>query len=393
MKGLKLYLIGGTAAMVLYLLAQYYKPKPTDWSPSYLKEDKIPFGLYILFHEVERLFPDMKIKTTRLPAYNTLKGQHFKNTAYLFIAGEVKFTNYDYQELVRYMRNGNDVFIAAFNLNKELNDKLKIRTNSSLNYTKEKSSPINFVNPVLKGHPDYVFDKGLGDQYFSKIDTLKATVLVRNADGEINFVKYSFGKGGLYLLPNPQLLSNYNLLNSRGAEYAARALSYLPAPETLIWDENNTRGSTDDRDLLRVLFKHTPLRWAYYLALTGLLVFVFFEMKRRQRVIPIVSPLKNSSVDFVRVVGKVYYQQRDNRDIARKKISYFLEHIRSTYRLKTTELDQEFVNVLTVKSGLTEIAVQELFTFIKSLENAPVVNDQQLIDLNKSIEKFYKQAQ
>lgn len=393
MKGLKLYLIGGALAMVLYLIAQYYKPKPTDWTPSYLKEDKIPFGLYILFHEVERLFPDMKIKTTRLPAYNTLKGKHFKKTAYLFIAGEVKFSSYDYRELVQYMRDGNDVFIATFNLNRALSDKLKIRISSSLNYTKEKSTPVNFVNPVLKGHPDYVFDKGLGDQYFSKIDTLKATVLGRNANGEVNFVKYTFGKGGLYLLPNPQLLSNYNLLNLRGAEYAARALSYLPTPETLIWDENNTRGSTDDSDILRVLFKHAPLRWAYYLALTGLLVFVFFEMKRRQRIIPIVSPLKNSSVDFVRVVGKVYYQQRDNRDIAHKKISYFLEHIRATYRLKTTVLDKEFVNALAVKSGLTEIVVQELFILIRGLKNAPMVNDQQLIDLNKSIEKFYKQAQ
>lgn len=308
----------------------------------------------------------------------------------MFIAGEMKFDAYDYQELMKYMRQGNQVFIATFKLNKSLADKLKLEISSSMNYTKEKSTPINFVNPGLKRKGDYVFDKGLGDQYFSKIDSSKAIVLGRNANGDVNFVKYTFGKGGLYLLPNPQLLSNYNLLDLQGAEYAAKVLSYLPAAETLIWDENSTRGSTDDSSVLRVLFKHDPLRWAYYLSISGLLVFVLFEMKRRQRIIPVVAPLKNSSVDFVKVVGKVYYQKRDNRDIAQKKINYFLEHIRTAYRLKTTQLDEELMAMVVIRSGVNAILVQELFAVIKSLDNAIMVNDVQLIALNKSIEKFYK---
>lgn len=393
MRGLRLYLIGGSLLMVLYLLAQYYKPKPTNWSPSYLKEDKIPFGLYILYHQTASLFPEAKVRLSRQPAYNTLKGQGFNHSAYLFIAGEMKFDTYDYQELLKYMRQGNQVFIATFKINKVIGDQLKLEIRSSLNYTKEKSTPVNFVNPGLKRKQDYVFDKGLGDQYFSKIDTSKATVLGRNANGDVNFVKYTFGKGALYILPNPQLLSNYNLLNPSGAEYAAKALSYLPATETLIWDENHTRGSTDDSAILRVLFKHDPLRWAYYLSITGLLVFVLFEMKRRQRIIPVVAPLKNSSVDFVKVVGRVYYQKRDNRDIVRKKISYFLEHIRMAYRLKTTQLDEEFIAMVVVRSGVNAILVQELFAMIKNLDNAVMVHDAQLIALNKSIEKFYKQAQ
>ncbi|MGY0040074.1 hypothetical protein [Pedobacter sp. NJ-S-72] len=59
---MKLYLIGSATALILYLAAQYYKPKPTDWSPSYLKEDKIPYGLYILDHEKTAVFPEAIIK-------------------------------------------------------------------------------------------------------------------------------------------------------------------------------------------------------------------------------------------------------------------------------------------------------------------------------------------
>ena len=392
--GMRLYLIGSGVLVLLYLVAQYYKPKPTNWNPSYLKEDKIPFGTYILYHQLEQLFPGTKVTPSRMPAYNVLKDKKDKNTAYLFIATKVTFNRLDFEELIKYMRRGNQVFIADFELEDSFSKVLKLELSSAINFTKGKSMGINFVNPGLKSPQDYVFDKGLGDRYFSQVDSLRAIVLGKNADGQVNFVKYPFGKGGLYILSNPQLLSNYNLLNNKGAEYAGKVLSYLPQTTTaLLWDENSTRGSMDNMSILRVIFEHAPLRWAYYLSMGGLLIFILFEIKRRQRIIPTIPPLRNTSVDFVEVVGRVYYQQRDNRDLAQKKISYFLEHIRTTYRLKTTNIDEEFISALTLKSGVNEAALRTLFTNIKELDHAYAVTDGQLIELNKSIEKFYKQAQ
>lgn len=393
MKGLRLYLIGSAVVMLVYLIAQYYKPKPTDWTATYLKEDKIPMGTYILYQELGSIFPEAMISPSRLPVYNTLKDKEFRHSIYLFIAGEVKMDEYDYQELVKYMEKGNSVLIAAYQLSELLTDTLNLRMNSVLNYAGKKATRINFVAPALKDRKGYAFNKGLGDQYFSRVDTSRASALGRNANGDVNFVKYTYGKGALYILPSPQLLSNYNLLNPVGANYMAKALSCLPPAKKVIWDENNTKGNVDDASVLRVLFRNDRLRWAYYLALTGLLVFVFFEMKRRQRIIPVIDPLKNTSVDFVKVVGKVYYQQRDNRDIVQKKISYFLEHVRTNYRLKTTKLDEMFVSDLVLKSGVTEEVTRHLIEMINKLNNAVVINDNELIKLNKLIEKFYKQAQ
>jgi hypothetical protein len=37
MKGLKLYLVISAVFVIVYVVAQYYKPKPTDWTPTYLK--------------------------------------------------------------------------------------------------------------------------------------------------------------------------------------------------------------------------------------------------------------------------------------------------------------------------------------------------------------------
>ena len=393
MKGLKLYVAISAVFVVVYVVAQYYKPKPTDWTASYIKEDKIPFGLYILFNEIGSLFPNTVVRSTKEPVYNTLKDVNYTNSNYLFIAGAVELDKQDYKQLELYLKNGNDVFIATFDLGKVLEQKLKIKTNVVYGLGENKSAAINFVNPRLRTPLSYKFDKGLGDQYFSKFDSVKATVLGKNQKGQANFIKYSYGKGSLYLLPNPQLLTNYSLIRTEGADYAAKALSYLNPRPTLIWDERFTKGNSEDASLLRVIFRNDKLRWAYYTALISLLVFVLFEIKRRQRIIPVIEPLKNSSVDFVKVVGSVYYEQRNNTDISQKKINYLLEFIRSNYRLKTQELDEEFKENLIQKTGLTTDVIGSMVQLINEILKANKVSDQQLISLNKSIEHFYKQVQ
>ena len=89
----------------------------------------------------------------------------------------------------------------------------------------------------------------------------------------------------------------------------------------------------------------------------------------------------------------MYYQQRNNRDIAEKKVIYLFEYIRTKYRLKTTELDQEFKDTLIKVSGATAEVITDLFTEIIYLRAGHLVSDKQLISLNKIIEQFYKQDQ
>lgn len=393
MKSLKLYLIVSTVLLVLYLVAQYYKPKQTDWTPTYLKEDKIPFGLYILDHELQDIFPGAVVSTSNLPVYNTLKDKNFKNTSYIFVTAKLKLDSLDCRELIRFMKAGNHVFMATYDAGKVLSKQLKLSIKSSVSFIKERKVAISFINPLLNPAHKYYQDRGLGNQYFNQLDTSRVTALGKDENGRTNFVKYTFGAGALYILPDPQLLTNYNLLSPDGADYAAKALSYLPVSKMLIMDEYSNRGTTVDSSILRVIFAHQPLAWAYTLAVSGLLLFVLFEMKRRQRIIPVIDPLKNSSVDFVKVVGRVYYQQRDNRDITEKKISYFLEFVRTNYRLKTTTIDDELAAALILKSGAPEETVKALFDHIHKINNLNKVTDEQLISINKLIEKFYKQVQ
>jgi hypothetical protein len=115
-------------------------------------------------------------------------------------------------------------------------------------------------------------------------------------------------------------------------------------------------------------------------------------MKRRQRIIPVITPLENATLAFVNVVGQVYYEQRDNRNISHKKILYFLEHLRTTYYLKTNPLDQEFIDNLSQKTAIEHSLITDLVNCINRLNSAQQVTSSDLTKLNQLIEQFYKQS-
>ena len=181
-------------------------------------------------------------------------------------------------------------------------------------------------------------------------------------------------------------------MQEQGAKYSAIALSNLKNSGEIIWDEYYSQGKEGETSFMRVFLANFSLRAATYIAFFGLLIFALFEVKRRQRIIPVIEPLENTSVEFARTVGQVYYEQRNNSNIAQKKVSYFLDHIRASYFLKTTTLDDEFVNALSQKSGAAHELVRSLVAKIITVKAGGKVSDQELIALNQHIEQFYQQS-
>ena len=391
MKDFKIYIFTASCLLVIYLVAQYNRPKPINWTETYINKDKIPYGTYILYNQLYDIFPGASIESYREPVYNVINDHGIKHSTYIIICGNIDLNEYDYKKLVLFIKNGNDVFIAAKSFGRQFFKGLKVETKSEVWYNKT-AGYLSFSNKTLDTNKVYTIDKNLGDGYFSEVDTATAEVLGKNSSDHINFIKYNFSKGALYLNTNPLMFTNYSLLKPDGATYAAMVLSHLKNDSNLIWDEYYTSGRADDESPMRVFLRSPALRWAYYIALLSLLLFVLYEIKRRQRIIPIIEPLHNTTIDFVNVVGQVYYEQRDNNNITHKKASYFLEHLRSKYGLKTNVLNDEVVDALAHKSGVDAVLIRELLNQITLARSGARVSDHDLINLNKNIEQFNIQS-
>ena len=389
MRDFKIYISIATILLVIYLVAQYNKPSPVNWQPTLYYQDKIPYGTYILHNELSHFFPGATVTNTNQDLYDLFHKSSITKSNYMIVSKAVNISKYDYQEMVDYIKKGNSILISALNWQGKFTDTLDLSTGVEL---KKKDEKLSFTNQKLSEQKNYQYDKDITGEYFTSFDTAHAVVLGKNENGHATLLSFKYGSGALYLCSNPLIFSNYALLTSRGDDYAAKVLSYLPKSQAIYWDEYQNGDIPEDTSPMRVFFNNPSLSWAYYLSLCGMVIFVLYEMKRRQRIIPIIEPLKNSTVEFANVVGQVYYEQRNNMNIAQKMIVYFYEHLRTKYYLKTNPLDTEFIERLSQKTGVELSFARELINHIKYVLVQHQVSDNELIVLNQLIEQFYKKS-
>jgi light-regulated signal transduction histidine kinase (bacteriophytochrome) len=137
------------------------------------------------------------------------------------------------------------------------------------------------------------------------------------------------------------------------------------------------------------LFLNNPsLKWAYYILLIGVLIYIIFEGKRKQRAIPIVHPLKNQTVDFTRTISNMYYENGKHKDIALHKVQHFLEYIRNTMYLQTSEINDSFIKNLAARSNNSLEDTQTLFKVIDDLKQRSQIDQKELERLNTLIDNF-----
>ncbi|NJB70490.1 hypothetical protein GGR42_000952 [Saonia flava] len=390
------------AVLITIIVTEIVRPKPINWRPSYYASDKIPFGCHVLFNELTTLFPEDTIQSIEESPYETLayRDQSQKSN-YIFINNYIYFDEEESRELLDYVSDGNSVFIAATDFGGKVADTLNLQVASD--YTiKEDTLTINLTNTSFP-KKNFLYARGLNKTHFTSVDTVNTTILghlayepqqnvlqetVDNSSPKVNFIKVEFGAGNFYLNTTPQAFSNYYILRGN-QDYVAHALSYI-GDKTTYWDNYKKSGRRIVDSPMRFVLNQISLKWAYYLTMLGLLVFVIFRAKREQRIIPVIEPLKNSSVEFARTVGSLYYQHKDYTDLISKKLNYFLEYIRSHYYMDTSTIDDKTAKDLAAKSGKALKETKELIDFIIHLKNKTQHSEQDVIALNKKIDSFKK---
>lgn len=377
--------------LLLILITEIVRPKPIDWRPSYTSVDKIPFGSFVFFEEATSLFKDSEIENIDKDPYSFLVDSTYnKNSAYIFINEELNFDKRQTQILLKYVEKGNTVFISSRSYGNIFQDTLKINLHTSYSVLEEEVTP-TFFSPSLKEKQLPKFKKGIFKTSFTAIDTLKTKALGyydSNKDklDDLNFIKVKYGNGAFLLHTLPEAFTNYYLLKNN-EQYAANLISYIEA-EHIYLDEYLKSGRKIVTSPMRFVLNQKPLTWAYYVLICGLLIFVLFKGKREQRIVEVIEPLENTSVEFTKTIADLYFQHKDYSDIIAKKIKYFSETLRAKYFLNTNDITEDLIKKLALKSGNTLEDTQKLMHLIKNLKAKTVHSESDLLALNKQIEEF-----
>ncbi|MBK6839709.1 MAG: hypothetical protein IPG90_16740 [Bacteroidetes bacterium] len=138
------------------------------------------------------------------------------------------------------------------------------------------------------------------------------------------------------------------------------------------------------------ILSQDSLRWAWYLVLALTILYMIFFGKRRQRIIPILEPKKNTSLEYIRTVGQLYYQERNHRVICIHKMKLFQAFLRSKYFINTYEVDDDTIEKIAVKSTVDKEVIRSIFSQYNWIDKNLDISDQMLINFHQQIEKFYK---
>lgn len=383
------------AFVVAYGLFEHYRPKPLDWDATYKNTDKIPFGTKALFELLPTVMQQPSVKSVRMPAYNHLGERKLPTSSnYVFVARYLEFDSNDMTQLMGYARQGNNVFLSAYYFPDTLGKLLGFRALLRAPKLRDTTLINNFTNPQLRKPGGYNFFHDDGRNYLVTKDPKTTQVLGRNARREPIFIKIAYGKGHFYIHNLPLAFTNFFVLDRQTSDYAFKALSYLPARPTY-WDEYQKQGRFDEeqQSIFRYIRSQSALTWAYYVVVVGLLFYALFAGKRTQRVIPVVEPPRNTSLEFVQTVGRVYYQQGDHNNLGQKIIHYFLTSIRERYGLSTTVLDNEFAEALSKRTGTDLEETRELVRTLQAARRTVTLSEEDVLMLNSAIERFRAYSQ
>lgn len=389
--------------MVVFAWNDSKKTPPVDWSQSYNTNIKEPFGLYVLKNELQGLFKNQAIDYVGKTPYEVLEFdlQGYDYDQYVFIDYQVNIDDASIDYLLDYVANGSQVLISAYSFPNHLLDTLQVKTE---NVFIEGSIPTidqpnpDYNTPALKTSFDnkqlddkiYTFDKGIHMTFFSELDSLTTSVLGTQSfekTTKINYIKIKYGDGYFLLHTLPVVFTNYNLLIPRHRTYASNVLSYLEG-NSLIFDDRIAINTQKIDSPLRYILSHRALRWAWFITLSALLIYMIFTAKRQQRIIPIVKPLPNTSIDFAKTIGNLYYNDNKPKDIIIKKINLFLNDIRHQYYLDTKTLDSNFRRKLEAKSGVTLKTIDSLFNYILFIKDKELLENHHLKVLQNHIDTF-----
>jgi hypothetical protein len=356
------------------------------------RKDDNPYGTTVAYDALPFIFPDAEISIDRNKAFGVPSGEG--KAAHIIITDFMDAEPADVTALMNFVGEGNSVFISANRFSEGLLKNFQIRATNVRQFTLEPDSlTVGVYNPVDAAYRSFSYPGDSYDNYVTRLDTQYVSVLGRDGHGRPDFIRLNYkGGGAVYLHFAPLAFSNFFLLHKQNMAYYANALSYMPSTiKRLVWDDyfrythRNRSFST-----LGFIMRNPALALAFWLLLLLLLVVYLFDSKRRQRQIPVIAPLSNTSLDFVRTIGRLYYQRRDNHNLASKMVMHFNDQVRTRYHLAGTAPEDGFVDRLAYRTGYPKQELAGLVEYMRELPAKAFVSDEELLDFYRQLEAFYK---
>jgi hypothetical protein len=394
-----------------------------SWRETYKIDSQEPYGLYAAYQLMEAYAPGGRFYSLKdsLAGMLPLKDAAYDRSNYLFIGEGLYMREQDRDALLAFVDAGNTAFLSARELPYDLMFYLYFEECddtpwNGLAVLQDSVVALNFKAASLRQADNYHLKfiqkfsakpthwTYFPDKYLCPLE-LGLEPLGTLNDTSTNLVRIPYGQGYFYLHTQPRVFTNYHLLTEEGKVYAQLALSYLNdgpiywdefsrVPERMAQNQNNQFRNQPQQRLqsqnpLQYILEQPPLAWAWYTLVTMGLLFLLFRTKRRQRVIPVSHPVHNTSLEFVKTIGWLYYQKSEHQQLAVLAIKNLRIHVKEHYGLQWRNEDPQFIDQLSKRAGIEREKVAQLAKDVKNIPQYSELVETELVKFHQRLEYFY----
>lgn len=359
--------------------------KTVVWTKTFSRFDKNPYGSYAFGKLVDELFANKKVSKSNLTFYEIFDvDEDSKN--FLSISENFSPDQTSWDSLAAKVSMGSTAFISATAIPDHISEELDIKVDKVIFYDpteslidQEDSTSFEINGKVFNYH-----EKELS-YYISEYP--KDSKVVATLGGKAITIKLSYGDGHFIVNSTPIIFSNHFLLFENNHKAVSSTLSTLPKVDTH-WTEYYQVGKLNSSSSLRVILEHIELRSALYILLLLIIIYIFFDAKRKQRIIPIIQTPANHTIQFIKTVGNLYFNTGNHKAAAINQVYYFKEYLATKLNIHLIQ-DVDSSKVISAKSAKDLSFIEELLKKINTVEQTHTITDSLLIELNKDLHKFY----
>lgn len=393
--------------------------KHVNWREDYVETNLGPFGTYLSLKLLEGYFPDHDVKILTDSIAILLEAEE-EPANYVFIGGDMYMDSLSEVTLAKFVEKGNRAFIASKVPPKDLmqqvfEDYCGDFYWDSYSAVYDSTAYFNLQHPDLSMGDsilDIIYEEKFDTTYYSWHyfpydlmceDNEHIVPLGSLNEGFDNFIKVDYGAGSFYFHTTPILYTNSVLkILPEGLEYADRSFAHLQEGK-VYWDKRsriwhydngtdwwNQKKTFESEGPLQYILAQPSLAWAWYITLGLGLLYFLFRAKRQQRVIPVTEPNRNTSLEFISTIGRMYFVKGNHRKLALDKMRLFLAYVREHYKIQTKNLDEQFIQQLSEKAEVPKDLLKKIIDINQNIKVSSFLSEEMLIDFHNILDQFYK---
>ena len=389
-------------AIAVLVLSRVNTGSSFTWDPSYERGSTDPLGSKVFYEYLERT-GQLSGRSIDGPLSTSLDDVPQREVVMIITEAFVPDEG-SLDSLLAFIRRGGSVMISATEFDEDVEDALELVTYSSWSsddfYVPDSARAITgdadlpdlytqmrWVADTLDEDSEVEASESLSENPWSPILQVGSELETR----DMVIGERRLGKGRVIISTVSPLFTNHAMLYDRLYPAVEHVCAVLPRG-TITWDQHYKPFTKGEGGMAIALKEYPGLKFGYYAIAITAIIFLVVDGRRRQRAIPVRTPPRNTSMDYVKTIADLYHVRVATRHAAERLAAQFTTYVRHRTGLRLQSDEHITAEHLSVSLGIPIDVIERLLACCDRVEQGWEPTYDEIRQFNNDIQQTLSQG-